>query len=706
MKVALLVPFQREYRIFSTWLRCGLLALLGFPAWSQAPAQSGGLQIEGVVVDDKKEPLAFANIALFRSADSVLVTGAVSGIGGEFAIRTDPGRFYARISFLSYEEHIIPEIVIGSGGKDLGVIELSPAQDLLDELIVRGERSTMELYLDKRVFNVGTDLTTVSGSAAEVLANVPSVTVDLEGNVSLRGSGNVRILIDGKPSGLTGINTADALRQVQAELIESVEVITNPSARYDAEGEAGIINIILKKERRRGVNGTFSARIGYPANYLASYNLNLRRDRFNFFSSYGFSYRQGPGSGISYQKYSTPDTTFSFEQFNRRVRGGTSHNLIGGIDYYFSEKSVLTASAIYRLSDGLNTSDFEFRDMGENDELFRTVYRREREEEPEHNAEIALSYRREFSNKDHTLTADFKWIENVETERAGITETDDLGSSLFQRSSNTENERNVFLQADYIAPFLKKGRFESGVRSTLRVIDNDFLVEQQDAESDWQVLPGFDNSMLYTENIYAAYTQLAHEAGRFSYQGGLRGELSDISIALKQSDEVNFQNYFNLFPSAHLAYKLSESRTLQLSYSYRISRPGFRDLLPFSGYGNNRLVMTGNPELRPEYTHSIEGAHLLNWSSGSLLSSAYYRHRMGVIQRITIVDSIGFNRIFPINLATEMHSDSSSTSPGRRSIGSRTMPMPTFTGLLPKGSGRVKYCSAIPIPGRARAICA
>lgn len=610
--------------------------------------------VRGQVFDEGGLAIPFANAALYNNLDSALVTGAVSDEDGNFSIRTSPGNFYLKITFLSYQQRTIPQINVISSDVDLGKIILKPSQQILEEVTVQSERSTMELYLDKRVFNVGKDLSNISGSASDILDNVPSVTVDVEGNVSLRGSENVRILIDGKPSGLTGISTADALQQIQADLIESVEVITNPSSRYDAEGEVGIINIILKKERRKGVNGAFSVNAGHPERYGGSFNLNFRKDKFNFFSSYGLRYRSSPGKGTSYQQFFAPDTTFSYYQANSRNRGGVSHNLIAGIDYFFSESSVLTGSFMYRKSAGLNKSQYEFQDLDQNDQLVRTVTRQEREEEPEDNSEVALSYRKDFDQKNHYFTADFKWIENIETEKSTFTETDDSdNSTIDQRSRNTENERNVLIQADYIRPFSSKGKIEAGLKGTLRIIDNDFLVEQLTDESDWEVVGEFNNNLIYTENIYAGYAMIGNELNRFSYQAGLRGELTDISVELTRENAINYQNYFNLFPSTHLAYKLNENKTVQLSYSYRLSRPRFRHLMPFSNYSNNRTLFTGNPNLKPEYTHSIEGAYLLNWESGSILSSAYYRHRTGVIERITVVDSIGYNRIFPVNLATE-----------------------------------------------------
>src|SRR5690606_36262395 len=263
-------------------------------------------------------------------------------------------------------------------------------------IVVEGEKSQMELYLDKRVFQVGKDLSNISGSASDILDNVPSVTVDVEGNVSLRGSQNVRILIDGKPSGLAGISTADALQQLQGNLIESVEVITNPSARYDAEGEVGIINIILKKEERQGVNGSFSANAGHPDNFGASASVNFRRNRFNFFTSYGFNYRSGPGSGKSFQSFDlgNPDTSFTYRQENDRVRSNRSHNLRAGMDYFFDDRNILTGAFVIRRSSGLKRSGNSYYDYDAVGNQVGFSVRNEREEEPELTSEISLSYRR------------------------------------------------------------------------------------------------------------------------------------------------------------------------------------------------------------------------------------------------------------------------------------------------------------------------
>lgn len=611
--------------------------------------------ITGLIKDDQNNPVPFGNAALYNTADSSLATGAVSDDVGRFVIEAKPGIYYLKITFLSYEEKTIQNISISDKDIDLGTIVLRPNSQLLSEVVVQGEKSQMELQLDKRVFNVGQDLSNLGGNAADILDNVPSVTVDIDGNVSLRGSQNVRILIDGKPSGLVGISSNDALRQLQGNMIERIEVITNPSARYDAEGEVGIINIVLKKNTRQGLNGVFNVNTGYPANYGASFNVNYRGKKTNLFANYGFNYRSNPGRGNSYQEYIGTDTTFRYEQNSRRTRSDKGHNLMVGMDYFLNDKNTLTASFLYRPSNGLNKSTYRYDDIDANNSITQTVIRTDREEEPEENIELSLNYRKEFNKKDQTLTADFKYIDSDEVERSDFRQSYFPQDSLvIQRSSNTENERNILFQTDYIHPFSEKGKIEAGLKSTSRVLNNDFIVEQLDDESNWFVVDNFNNNFIYTERIHAAYIMAGNEFNRFSLQTGLRGEFSDITTELKETKEENRRTYFNLFPSAHIAYKLSKDKTIQLSYSYRLSRPGFRELIPFSNFSDNRVLFTGNPNLNPEYTHSIEAGYLINWENGSLLSSTYYRHRIGVFERIrTQPDSMGRVRIIPINLSTE-----------------------------------------------------
>ena len=614
--------------------------------------QDGKLLISGTVLDEKKQPIPYATAAAY-GGDSTLVAGAVSSDEGSFEIAIEPGEYYIKITFIGYEEQIIPGVSVKDFNVSLGSISIVPAVDVLEEVIITGEKDQMDLQLDKRVFNVSKDLSNLGANAADILGNLPSVNVDADGTVSLRGSDNVTIWINGRPSSLTS-RDPDALRKLQGSLIESVEVITNPSSRYDAAGEVGIINIILKKEHRTGFNGTFMANGGYPDLYGGSYSLNYRGLKLNLFSSYGIDYRKNPGYGHSEQRYSSADTTFAYFQESDRVRSELSHNFVLGVDYFIDERNSLTGSFTYNPSSGVSTATTNYFDYDANDVLINTTTRTEREEEDEENIELALNYKKDFSNKDRKFTADFQYIKSVDNENTDYTQTANGNAPILQRGVNNAKEETFLFQSDYIHPLGENTKIEVGVKSTRRVIKNEYSLEQQDDEMNWIPFDAFTNNMVYTENISAAYMMLNTKLNKFSVQGGLRGELSDISTELLATGQINEQNYFNLFPTAAMSYEFNKSNTLQLSYSRRISRPDFRNLLPFSDFRDPRVYFVGNPTLRPEYTDSYEVGHLGTWKNVSLLSSVYYRHRTDVIRRITDPpDENGVAQVIPINMASE-----------------------------------------------------
>ncbi len=610
--------------------------------------------IIGSIVDDQRNPVPYGNVAIYNPADSALITGGVSDAEGKFHVPVKPGKYYVKISFLSYRDKILPNVIVSNTTVNLGVVTLSESSQVLEEVVVQGEKASMELQLDKRVFNIQKDLSNVGRNASDILGNLPSVTVDVDGTVSLRGSDNVRILIDGKPSGLTS-RDPEALRMLQGNLIESIEVITNPSSRYDAAGEVGIINIILKKNQDKGVNGSFSANAGYPAQYGGSYSINIRRKNINLFSSYGVEYDKRPGYGNSFQRYTSVDTSFSYTQRNDRTQSEFSHNFTVGADFFFNNSTTLTTSILYNTGDGLSKAETMYEDFNEEGLIARTVRRNEREKEDEENIETSLNFKKNFDRKGQIFTADFKWIKSVDDESTDYTESVNDGLDSLQKSINFADEINWLFQTDYIHPFGKQGKLEAGIKTATRIINNDYGLDALDnSMGRWINIPQYTNELVYTERIHAAYVMGSNTFGKLSMQGGLRAELTDISTELKEPFTSIPQNYFNLFPSASLSYKVQENKTLQLSYSYRINRPDFRNLLPFSDFRDPRVLFGGNPNLRPVFTNSVETGYLLDWDYGSILSNVYYRHRKNVIQRIiTEPDSAGRSRVMPINLADE-----------------------------------------------------
>jgi outer membrane receptor protein involved in Fe transport len=636
------------------WIRTISCILLLFcvPSVLYAQDDANPLVISGKVLDDKNQPVPYATAAAY-DADSTLVAGAVSGEDGTFNISIDQGEYIVKITFIGYEEKIIPDVVITNSNVDVGSVTLAPAVDVLQEVMIIGEKDQMELQLDKRVFNVGQDLSNLGANAADILGNLPSVSVDPDGTVSLRGSENVTIWINGRPSSLTS-RDPDALRKLQGGMIEKVEVITNPSSRYDAAGEVGIINIILKKEHRTGFNGTFMANGGYPRLYGGSYSINYRSLKLNMFSSYGVDYRKSPGYGKSEQRYSSADTTFTYFQENDRVRSELSHNFVLGLDYFMNDRNSITGSFTYNPSNGVNTATTNYFDYDANEVLTNITTRTEREEEDEENIELAINYKKDFQNKDRKFTMDFQWIKSVDDEKTDYTQAVNGDSPLLQRGVNNAKEETLLFQSDYIHPLGADTKVEAGVKATRRIIRNDFSLEQQDDEMNWIPFDAFTNNMEYTENISAAYAMLNTKINKISLQAGLRGELSDITTELLATGQINDQNYFNLFPTAAFSYEFDKSNTLQLSYSRRISRPDFRNLLPFSDFRDPRVYFVGNPNLRPEYTDSYEVGHLGIWKNISLLSSVYYRHRTDVIRRITDPpNEEGVALVVPINMASE-----------------------------------------------------
>lgn len=643
-----------------------LLCLFVFGnVYAQQPA--GNTTIRGRVLDTSSEKvLEYAAVTLHQIEDGKVLEGTVTNAAGSFELKATPGTYFVQVKYLSFEPFKTKNIEVKEGIAriDLGEIGLVAIEVSLDEVEITADKSPMEFKLDKRVFNVQKDATNLGRNVSEILDQLPSVNVDLEGNVSLRGSENVRILVNGRQSGLVGISSPDALRQLQGELIERIEVITNPSARYDAEGEVGIINLVLKKEKRKGVNGSIGLNVGEPANYGSSYSLNFRRNKINLFSSFGIRYRVTPGSGSLYQERTLLDSvlnepyTLIAENDRTRRRTGLSGNLRFGADVELNPYNSISGAFVYRKGGDLNNNLVTYRDYNRFGDLIRTTLRTDEETEDELDVEGQINYVRTFKQKGRKFTIDFQWEESEETELSDFEETTDAnGTPLIQRSSNSDQEREIVFQTDYIHPVGKDGKFEAGAKASIRRVKNVFLVEERQLSDAWVTLPDFNDELDYDENILAAYTIYGDQIKAFSYQLGLRAEYTGIRTALLRTNYENPRNFFGLFPSAHLSYKFSEASQFQVSYSRRLSRPRFRSLIPFATFSDRRNNYRGNPDLNPEFTNSYEIGYLRYWDKGSLMSSVYHRNRQGVVERIIDIDinedGDFITTRFPVNLSTQ-----------------------------------------------------
>jgi outer membrane receptor protein involved in Fe transport len=643
-----------------------ILTLLIFTFCSlKVSAQPGAdATVKGKTIDSlSSTPLSFSSIRIFRNEDKKLVNESIANEAGNFVMQLKYGSYYAQIDFMGYRSTTSAIFTVSKEHPlhELGSIKLATTANTLTEVIVQAEKSSMQLSLDKKIFNVGKDLANAGGSASDILTNIPSVSVDPEGNIKLRGSDNVRILIDGKPSGLVSFKGGSGLQQLQASMIDRVEIITNPSARYEAEGMAGIINIILKKDKRQGFNGSFEVTTGYPTNLGAAANLNYRHKKINFFINYGLAYRRLPGIGSIYQEVYGKDTTFILKQNHNGTITGFNNNIRGGLDYFFNEKSILTASYLFRRSDVKRITDIRYEDyLFSTSNLKSISTRRQDENEVEPNSEYSLVYKKSFEQKGHELIAEVKFLDNWESSQQTFTQNffrptgaEDISKAIIQKSPNDESEKQLLFQVDYVKPIGKEGKYELGLRSSFRNMINDYLVTERNAAGTYVPLVGLDNVFLYDENISAAYGIIGNKSNRISYQAGLRAEWTDVKTTLQETQQVNPRKYMNFFPSAHITMDLANENAIQLSYSRRVRRPVYNDLSPFMTFSDSRNFSSGNPDLNPEFSDVFEIGHIKYFDKGSFTSSVYYRNTNGKIDRIRTVNTDGNSINMPENLLWE-----------------------------------------------------
>ena len=621
-------------------------------------------QVKGKIIDAlTNEPLSFASVRISNSADNKLITGNITDEQGEFSIPAPFGNFVAEVEYMGYKNLKTASFALSKDKSlyDFGILKLEASANALKEVVIQAEKSTMEMKLDKRVFNVGKDLANAGGSASDILTNIPSVSVDSEGGIKLRGSDNVKILIDGKPSGLVSFKGGAGLQSLQASMIERVEIITNPSARYEAEGMAGIINIILKKDQKQGFNGSFDIITGQPVNYGGAANINYRHRKVNFFVNYSLAYNIRPGRGSIYQERQSGDSTFILKQNNNGTITGFNTNIRGGLDYFITDKSTLTASYLYRRSKARRNTKLRYEDYLFTSSNRTSISKREQNEtETEPNSEYVLSYKKTYTKKGQEFNAEVRFLDNWESSDQLFTqeyftpnETPIVTKSLVQNSLNDEYEKQYLVQMDYVQPIGKEGKFETGGRSSFRDMVNDYVVNQQNESGQFVVVPGLKNYFIYNEDIHAAYAILGNKTNKISYQAGLRAEWTNVKTTLRETNEVNPRKYANLFPSVHVTYELPKENSFQVSYSRRVRRPFYNDLSPFSTFSDNRNFNSGNPNLNPEFSNVYELGHIKYFEKGSIASSVYYRDTDNKIERIRLVNTDGFATTRPENLLAE-----------------------------------------------------
>lgn len=604
--------------------------------------------IQGKIVDAEKNPIEYASVRLMDIVDSTVVTGAYTGIAGDFTIDNIPqAAYFIRISYANFETRDMEVDLLDDKILQLGTIELKFDQTIdLDEVTAAGSLDVLKAGIDKKVYSVADDLTAQGGNVSDILNNIPSISIDQDGNISLRGDGNVTILIDGRPSTLTSSQGQSLLDALPANSIERIEVVTNPSARYDPDGTSGIINIVLKKNKLKGFNGMISATAATGDLYQGNANVSYRNKIVNTSLGYSFDYQEGSRNYTSeLERLIADDSSTSLLQSRLGTDFKMSHTVVFGMDFFLNERNVLGLSATGNIGKRERTGDLENRLFDDEDFLVNRWDRNSKEPEKSANFDANINYLRTFKKEKGEWSINANQSFRKENEKGMYDQlylnTDETTSGLAelnQRLNNNSTNRITTAQTDAVFILTKiKARTEAGGKVILRNDDVSTYSEARDTITNVynaDTLANFDYR--YSEAIYSLYGVFGQELGKFKYQVGLRGEYAEQTPELISSN-LTFKNaYANVFPSAHVKYDLDKVSQFSLSYSKRINRADSRQLNPFTSYADPFNLRSGNPELKPEYIHSFDLGYSFTKKKLIFSLSAFHRITNDVINRIKI----------------------------------------------------------------------
>jgi outer membrane receptor protein involved in Fe transport len=617
--------------------------------------------IRGTVLDAATGgPVASASVGVWSAADSVLVTGAVAGPDGVFRIEgLRPGSYYLRVGALGYTA-ASPRVALTPQAPqaDLGQIRLAAAAVALEGLEVRAERSAVALAPDRNTY-AARDLAPAGGTATDVLRSVPSVEVDGEGKLSLRGNPNVAVQLNGRAAPMSGAQLAGFLQQLPANLVERVEVVPNPSAKYDPEGMAGIINIVMKQNADLGLSGGVMASAGTGNQYNASGNLGYQRGPLTLFGSYGLNVDNRETNGYNLLESLVRPNAFAFQR--QEILGTV--DVLGNVlntsaDLRLGKQSTLSASFLFSDRDiELDTSNDYFRLDAEQD-----VFGRSRDvtanRGSDNSLDASLAFRRTVEPQRDELSAELRFnradfwtrnrftVDSLTVEGAVLGDQPELASTRMAAVSD-----NLTFQADYTRGLGPRTKLETGYKGSLRRLDNDYLLQSFSYPGNQWVRDGNSNEFSYDDQVHAVYGVVSRNLGRADLQAGLRAERATSDFVLGGGDGYA-NDQVNFFPSALASYNLSDTRQVKASYSRRIQRVNTQLLNPFAFHEDERNIIVGNPSLTPEFTHALELGYQQSFPRGSLQVTPFFRRTEDVIRRTRTVSDLGVSTSTFSNLAT------------------------------------------------------
>ncbi len=599
----------------------------------------GGIIVGQVVDAQVGSPLEYANVVLYESNGNKQITGVTTNADGIFRLMgVKPGIYRLEVSFMGYYPTTIDTVKVTSPdeGVRMGTVELERAVLMMEGVDVTSDKPAVEFKIDKKVINVSKHYTATSGTAVDVLENVPSVTVDVEGNVTLRGSTNFTLLIDGRP---TVLEPDDALQQIPANAIENIEIITNPSAKYDPSGTSGIINIVMKKQKSQGTNGIANANIGLDDKYGADFLLNHRMEKFSVY--FGANYRDEtyPGSAAMENRTTSGDTTSFVSSSGEMSWHRKFYGLRGGIDMYLGSEDVLSLSGRYGVRNMDNTT---VRDYDEWTEPGDTHYRYTSETGMDRGGDyysLNTDYTHTFGVKEHNLKG-HAMLSRRSGDEESTTELFDE-NSLINYGVITRGKgpsQRIRANVDYALPVLKSNMLEAGYQGSIdRTTDSTEMFEYDTLTGEYEFMPQFSHTIEYDDNIHALYGIYKGEWGDFGYQAGLRGEYTYRFIELIGEDESFEIDRWDYFPTAHISYQFPGEHEVMASYTRRINRPRGWELEPFQTWMDAYNVRVGNPALKPEYINSYELGYQKHFGRNFLSLEGYYRETENKVERVRSV---------------------------------------------------------------------
>ena len=605
-------------------------------------AQQSGTIISGNVVSKSTpDAVEFATIQLLKISDSSIVKSTVTDKKGKFILENiESGNYLLRCSFIGFENTNVSVNINKQSRLNLGKIEIISVAASLKEVTVTGKKTLLNISIDRKVYNVTQDIMAQSGTASDVLKNIPSVVVDIDGNVSLRGSEAVLILINGRPSPLMGKTRAEVLQQFPANSIERIEVITNPSAKYKPDGTSGIINIVLKKNVKTGWNGNLIANVGNRSRYNTSIGLNYKPGKLNVFANYSFRQDSRLRQNNTNRQYldSTGNIASYYTDDNQSPNRPYSHLFTLGADYEVNSHNRFGISGNYHYRKLIKNDVTGYNLFDKNYALTDNYNRLRYDPELEKESDGTVYWQHNFPKEDHELRFELNVSGSNEVEDNHYTNiyyvpavAPSFDNTVIKQKNNQQQ-----LTIEYTNPLSENSKLEAGYSGSFTQLDLNFFGEYYDTVQHKFVKDIVkSNQFIYKEFIHAFYATYQHSYQKFGYEIGLRAEPVNINGKLVTKDSAISNTYFKVFPTIHLSYKIKNSE-LQLNYSKRVNRAEGDDLNPFPEYRDPRNLRAGNPKLLPEIIHSVEFGYKWQNKNYSFVPSLYYRYKLNGFTTVTI----------------------------------------------------------------------